>query len=65
MVCCIKMFAKQTQWFATIHQVVHEKITKKPLCFISLQIIISIIALDQYWLLRLAQLSHTQKIIGI
>ena len=54
MVCCIKMFAKQMQSFATIHQVVHEKITKKPLCFISLQIIISIIPLDQYWLLRLA-----------
>ena len=35
------------RWFAAVHLVVHETITKKPLCFISLQIIISIIALDQ------------------
>ena len=30
-----------------VRQVIHETITRKPLCFISLHIIISIIALDQ------------------
>ena len=51
MLCCIKMVPKQTgivtthSWLAKWF--VNWSIIKKPLCFIGLQIIISIIALDQ------------------